>query len=181
MSVTFDYMSATIGFTSAGISIWDGVFLADPNWYVPGMPRGGLLPAPNIAAPEGQAPLVYGLPTSIVVVKNLNISVQWSGQDQEALSGNGFIGPFSLAGGLPPSESNGTWTYSRPGMQIIALLCSHLPVLPPADAPDVVQAPPPAPATSTPPTPSSDGTDSAAPDSTTADTADSGTGDAAAS
>lgn len=163
MSVTFDYMSATIGFTSAGISIWDGVFLADPNWCVPGMPRGGLLPAPNIAVPEGQAPLVYGLPTSIVVVKNLNISVQWSGQDQQALSGNGFIGPFSLAGGLPPTDSNGTWTYSRPGMQVIALLCSHLPVLPPADAPDVVQAPPPA------------------PDPNTADTTESGTGDSATS
>ncbi len=187
MSVTFDYMSATIGFTSAGISIWDGVFLADPNWCVPGMPRGGLLPAPNVAVPEGQAPLVYGLPTAIVVVKNLNISVQWSGQDQEALSGNGFIGPFSLAGGLPPTDSNGTWTYSRPGMQIIALLCSHLPVLPPADAPDVVQALPPAPATSTPPTSSSNGTASS-PDGGAGDTDgsgstgnDSGTGDSAAS
>lgn len=187
MSVTFDYMSATIGFTSAGISIWDGVFLADPNWCVPGMPRGGLLPAPNIAVPEGQAPLVYGLPTAIVVVKNLNISVQWSGRDQEALSGNGFIGPFSLAGGLPPTDSNGTWTYSRPGMQIIALLCSHLPVLPPADAPDVAQAPPPAPATSTAPTPSSNGTASSADsgagvtDGSGSTGTDSGTGDSAAS
>jgi hypothetical protein len=53
------------------------------------------------------------------------------------LSGNGFVGPFSLAG-ASTTTSHGTWTYSRPGMQVVALLCSHLPVLPPADAPDVL-------------------------------------------
>jgi hypothetical protein len=56
------------------------------------------------------------------------------------LGSNGFIGPFSLAGASASNAPNGTWTYSRPGMQVVALLCSRLPVLPPADAPDVAPA-----------------------------------------
>ena len=141
MSVHFQYMSATIGFAAAGISTWDGAFLADPSWCVPGMPRGGLLPTPNAAVAPGSDPLTYGLPIAIVVVKDFDITVKWSGQDQDSLNGNDFIGPFSLAGASATTAPDGTWTYSRPGIQVVALLCSHLPVLPPADSPDV---PPPA-------------------------------------
>ena len=99
-------MSATIGFATAdGNPAWNGVFLAAPNWCVPGMPRGGLLPAPSVAVADGQDPLIYGLPIEIVVVKDLNISVKWSGQDRESLNGNDFIGPFSLAGRLDDRRS----------------------------------------------------------------------------
>lgn len=74
------------------------------------------------------------------MVKNLNISVKWSGQEQAPLDeSGGFLGPFSLAGAPPPtSASDGSWTYTRPGMEVVALMCSRLPVLPPANAPDVV-------------------------------------------
>ena len=51
-----------------------------------------------------------------------------------------MIGPFSLAGATPTTQPDGAWNYTQPGMQVVALLCSHLPVLPPADAPDVPQA-----------------------------------------
>jgi hypothetical protein len=140
MSVHFEYMSATIGFMAAGTSIWNGVFLADPNWCVPGMAKGGLLPAPDAAAAQGQGPLAYGIPIAIIVVRNLNISVKWSGQEQASLGDSGFLGPFSLAGASATNTPDGLWTYSRPGMQVVALLCSHLPMLPPTDAPDVAQA-----------------------------------------
>lgn len=139
MSVFFRYMSASIRFEGAdGSPAWNGVFLADPNWYVPGMPRGGLLPAPAVAVAQGQDPLIYGIPTDIIVVKDLNISVKWSDQDRESLNGNDFIGPFSLAGASPTTAPDGTWNYSQPEMQIVALMCRHLPVLPPADSPDVL-------------------------------------------
>jgi hypothetical protein len=136
VTVHFEHMPVTIGYMAAGIPIWNGVFLADRNWCIPGMPRGGLLPSPGIAA--APAAPVYGLPTSLIVVRNVAISVKWSGQEKSALgSSGGFLGPFSLAGVSPSQASDGTSTFSRPGMQVVALLCSHLPVLPPIDAPDL--------------------------------------------
>jgi hypothetical protein len=138
VTVHFEHMSVTIGYMAAGMSIWNGVFLADRNWCIPGMPRGGLLPSPSIAAAPPATPPVYGLPTSLIVVRNVAISVKWSGQEKSALgSSGGFLGPFSLAGVSPSQALDGVWTYSRPGMQVVALLCSHLPVLPPIDAPDL--------------------------------------------
>ena len=139
MTAHFDYTSVTIGYMAAGVSTWNGVFLADSNWCVPGMAKGGLLPAPDVSAAEAHEELVYGLPVALIVVKNLNISVKWSGQEHASLDeSGGFLGPFSLAGASPTSASDGSWTYARPGMQVVALMCSHLPVLPPANAPDVV-------------------------------------------
>jgi hypothetical protein len=105
------------------------------------MSKGGLLPAPDAVAAPGQGSVAYGLPIAIIVVKNLNISVKWAGQDQASLGDSGgFLGPFSLAGASATSAPDGSWTYSRPGMQVVALLCSQLPVLPPKDAPDVAGA-----------------------------------------
>jgi hypothetical protein len=141
MSIHFQYMSVTIGYMAAGIPVWNGVLLADANWCVPGMAKGGLLPAPDASLQDGHGPLAYGLPISLIVVKDLTISVKWSGQDKAALGGSGgFIGPFSLAGATPTSQPDGSWNYTQPGMQVVALLCSHLPVLPPQDAPDLAQA-----------------------------------------
>ena len=141
MMVNFQYMSVTIGYMAAGIPVWNGVLLADSNWCVPQMAKGALLPAPDPSLQEGHGPLAYGLPVSLIVVKDLTISVKWSGQDKAALgSSGGFIGPFSLAGATPTTQPDGAWNYTQPGMQVVALLCSHLPVLPPADAPDVPQA-----------------------------------------
>jgi hypothetical protein len=105
------------------------------------MTKGGLLPAPNVAAAPGEGALSYGLPISIIVVKDLTISVKWAGQEQSSLGNSGgFLGPFSLAGASAVNSPDGSWTYSRPGMQVVALLCSLLPVLPPKDAPDVAAA-----------------------------------------
>jgi hypothetical protein len=141
MTVSFQYMSVTIGYMAAGIPVWNGVLLADANWCVPEMPKGALLPAPDPSLQQDHGPLSYGLPISLIVVKDLTISVKWSGQDKAALGGSGgFIGPFSLAGVTPASQPDGSWNYTQPGMQVVALLCSHLPVLPPQDAPDLAQA-----------------------------------------
>jgi hypothetical protein len=137
VTIHFEHMAVTIGYTAAGLSIWDGVFLADQGWYISGMARGGLLPAPGAAAATGAA-LVYGLPISIVVVRNVTIGVNWSGQDQASLgTSGGFLGPFALGDTPASTAPDGTSTYTRLGMQVVAVLCSHLPVLPPIDAPDL--------------------------------------------
>lgn len=133
VSVHFEYMSVTIGYTAAGISVWDRVFLASDDWYISGMKRGDLLPAADTPGSS-----VYGLPTSLVIVRNVSITVNWAGQDQATLgTSGGFLGPFSLSGVTPTVAPDGTWTYARPGMQVVALLCDHLPVLPPINAPDL--------------------------------------------
>jgi hypothetical protein len=143
MAVHFQYMSVTIGYMAAGIPVWNGVFLADTSWCVPGMTKGGLLPAPDIALQEGHGPLAYGLPVALIVVRNLTISVKWTGQEQAALGDSGgFIGPFSLLGASPTPGPDGSWNYTQPGMQVVALLCSQLPSLPPQDAPDLAQVSP---------------------------------------
>lgn len=142
LSMHFDYMSVGIGYHNAGISMWNGVFIANPNWCVPGMIKGGLLPSPSIAAVEGQPSLSYGMPVALIVVRNLTVTVTWSGQEGAALQDSGgFIGPFSLAGAKPVANAEGSCTYAQPGMQVVALLCARLPVLPPQDAPDAAAAP----------------------------------------
>jgi hypothetical protein len=137
MSMHFEYMSVGIDYMNAGVSMWNGVFVANPDWCVPGMTKGGLLPSPAIAVADGQPLLAYGLPIALIMVRNLNVSVKWSGQEQVALGASGgYIGPFSLAGATAANGPDGSWSYSQPGMQVIALLCTRMPVLPPKDAPD---------------------------------------------
>lgn len=150
VAIHFEYMSVTMGYTVAGLPIWNEVFLSDRSWYIAGMARGALLPAPSSPAPPPAPQLVYGLPTSLVVVRKVTIAVKWSGQEQATLgTSGGFLGPFSVSGVTPNIAPDGTWTYARPGMQVIALMCNHLPVLPPIDAPDVDLTSAPAPAGST--------------------------------
>lgn len=150
VAIHFEYMSATIGYMAAGLPIWNGVFLADKSWYIPGMARGALLPSPNSAAPSPTVTLAYGLPTTLIIVRNVSISVKWSGQEQAILgTSGGFLGPFSVSGVSPTISNDGTWTYDRPGMQVVALLCNHLPVLPPIDAPDLASNSDPSPTPAT--------------------------------
>lgn len=136
----FEYMAVTIGFTAAGRPTWDGVFLADRDWCIPGMSKGVLLPSPDVAAPTGAAPLAYGLPTALIVVRNLKIAVHWTGQEQASVESGGYLGPFSLANASATTAADGSSTYSNSGMQVVALLCSHLPALPPVDPPDAAAA-----------------------------------------
>jgi hypothetical protein len=141
LAMHFEYMSVAIGYLNAGISMWNGVFLANPNWCVPGMTKGGLLPSPAPGSSDGQPTLSYGMPVALIIVRNLKVSAAWSGQDQATLqAAGGYIGPFSLAGATSAALPDGSCTYAQPGMQVVALLCTRLPVLPPQDGPDVVTA-----------------------------------------
>lgn len=140
MTAHFEYMAVTIGFMATGRSTWDGVFLADRDWCIPGMSKGVLLPSPDVAAPSGAAPLAYGLPTALIVIRNLKVSVHWTGQEQASVQSGGYLGPFSLANASATTAADGSSTYSNPGMQVVALLCSHLPALPPVDPPDAAAA-----------------------------------------
>ena len=132
VTIHLEHQCVALGYFAGGQPWWDGVFLADPGWFVPGMPRGGLLPDPTPDSDEA-----YGLPISLVVVQNLKITGQWSAQASAALSApGGTVGPLSLFGAVATTAADGvTITYAHDGMQVVALICSALPVLPPANTP----------------------------------------------
>ena len=138
ITVSLQHQCVTLGYLAGGVPWWDSVFLSDSGWYIPGMSRGALLPAPKPTA--ASTDLAYGLPVALIVVQGLTVSGNWSGDTGTITS----LGPFSLQGAIPKTGSGGTITLSRPGMQVIGLLCSQLPVLPPADEPAAPPAPVPA-------------------------------------
>ncbi len=178
VTIHLEHQCVTLGRYIAGQPWWNSAFLAGGGWFIPGIMRGGLLPAPpplDASSPDGQG-VTYGLPMALVVVRNLRLSGQWSGAAAAALgSPGGTLGPLSLFGAVPTTQSDGvTVTYAHEGMQVVALLCAALPVLPPVDPPP--PAPPPAPpAPPSPPTPdpapaSSASSASTSPDSSSSDT-----------
>jgi hypothetical protein len=153
VTIHLEHQCVTLGYFTAGQPWWNGVFLADQGWFMPGMPRGGLLP-PADGAPDA----TFGLPVGLVIVQNLRVSGQWSAEAAAALSSpGGTIGPLSLFGATASTEADGvTMTYSHDGMQVVALLCNPLPVLPPVDPPSATTpdpAPVPADPQPAPPTP----------------------------
>ncbi|MGD0864476.1 MAG: hypothetical protein ABSA49_02850 [Rhizomicrobium sp.] len=134
ITLQLQHQCVTLGYMSGGATWWDGAFLADTGWYIPGMTRGALLPLPP---PEASSTdLAYGLPVALIVVQGLTISGSWTNEAATAL---GSLGPFSLQGATAAPGNNGSMTYTRAGMQVIALLCSQLPILPPVNDPTAEQ------------------------------------------
>jgi hypothetical protein len=132
IKIHLEHQCIKIARYAAGQPWWDNLFLSDPGWCVAGMSRGGLLPAPATGG-EG---VIYAMPVAMIAVQKLNVSGQWTQEAATALqSPGGSLGPLSLFGGSSSVDENGTITFTHPGMQVVALLCSPLPVLPPMDAP----------------------------------------------
>lgn len=129
--------------TQDGTPWWNGSFLAEPGWYVPGLPRGVLVPevAPDPApaadaTPPGESTApVWAVPYALVVVRDLQVTGAWSTAASTTLSSPaGTLGPLALFGSTA-AQSGGLTTYSREGMQVVGVLYTPLPVLPPVDTP----------------------------------------------
>jgi hypothetical protein len=132
ITVHLEHQLVTIARYAAGQSWWNGVFLADQGWYIPGLQKGGLLP-PADGADTGAS---KGLPVAIVVIRNLRIAGQWSDEAVSTFNtGGGTIGPLTVFNATSSTNTDGTITFSHDGMQVVALMCSPLPVLPPVDTP----------------------------------------------
>lgn len=67
------------------------------------------------------------LPTSFIVIRDLKITANWSGQDQSAIQNSVSFGPFDLTGSVMQQNS-----LQVQGMQIIAWVSKLMPPLPPA-------------------------------------------------
>lgn len=143
LTVHLEHTCVTLRRAFGGQSWWNGVFLADPGWYLPGMPGGTLLAAapPPVEAPDGTTldQPVFAIPVALIIVRNLSVSGQWSAQAAQALSSSSAsIGPLTLFGAS--SSAADTSTYSKTGMQVVALLCATLPMLPPIGDPSMASA-----------------------------------------
>ncbi len=111
------------------------------GWAMPGRPKNALSNGALTANP-GLLPVI---PTSMIVVRDVKISAQWSHEDksmiQEGVAGEEVaFGPFPLGGlykqrGLQKqlkSQFDGT-TITVPGLQILGFICSLVPACPPRD------------------------------------------------
>jgi len=98
-----------------------GEFLTAANWYVPGLPAGGL--ARGIYQ-RGAQRFAF-LPTKLVIVKNLTLKAKWSEHDRACARNSASLGPFSLINAQFESD-----TLTAPGMQIIAWFCQVVQTLP---------------------------------------------------
>jgi hypothetical protein len=127
---------------------WPENLIADPEWYIPGLPRGTY-----VGVPSDPANSPFALPVAIVLARNVSLQGTWTAADAASLITNGVsFGPFGLNSAQVTSSGEVT-TVSIPGISLIALWCEPLPVLPPTDASTIAAASEPA---TTPTSPSGD-------------------------
>ncbi|GAC1402521.1 MAG: hypothetical protein NVSMB64_02510 [Candidatus Velthaea sp.] len=133
ISMHLEHLCVSVGRYTAGAPTWNGIFLSDPGWFVPGMNRGQLLAAPSADGASN------GIPTAMLLVRNLRLTGAWSQAAQTTLtSASGTLGPLSLFGGVTTTNADGSVTISHDGMQVVGLVCTPLPVLPPLNAPSSI-------------------------------------------
>lgn len=89
--------------------------------------------------------LLRCIPKAMIVVKDLNISAQWSAEDIQMASSSFGFGCFNISNSPPITSAS--QQLSAPGIQVIAWICEVLPQLPVNSDPGMVGA-----ATSTPAT-----------------------------
>jgi hypothetical protein len=69
--------------------------------------------------------ILCAVPKAMIVIKNLNISAQWSAEDKNAATTAYGLGSFNIT-----QSSFANNTLSAPGIQIIGWICEVLPALP---------------------------------------------------
>jgi len=125
ISIEFQYMTVALNRSSW----WNGLLVANTGWYLPGYRAGDLTPG----ALTGTGGICGGLPTAMVLIRNLTIHGSWTSADQSALAQASTFGPFSLLGRTISPDL----TVQVAGTQIIAWVVTELPQLPPLGDPSL--------------------------------------------
>jgi hypothetical protein len=116
---------------------WNELFLTMPGWYAPGLKAGDFVPGRHLAG------LAVGVPVAMLVTRNVRVSGHWSEADRAAASSHTSIGPWQMSeSAMTVDEHEETTTLTMPGTQVVAVVCSLLPSLPPDDDPALAAAPP---------------------------------------
>ncbi|MFB7335707.1 peptidoglycan-binding protein [Streptomyces adustus] len=118
----------------SGLPWWHPELIADPGWYLPGMRRGQLVPDP----PENGT--AHCLPQALLLVRDVHITGSWTTEAHAALgAAMPSFGPFLLqpgsAASLAADGGLGTTTVLGLGTQVIGILGTPMPALPPVDDP----------------------------------------------
>jgi hypothetical protein len=100
---------------------FSSIFLESRGWYLPGYKKGEL---------SGEAGGLAVLPTAMLIVKNLRISANWSGDDLRSIQAATGFGPFNVDASADTSTDIG-----HEGIQIVGWLLQKLPPLPANDPP----------------------------------------------
>lgn len=128
-------LRATLRMMQVGVKRpwFDPLVMRLPGWSLEGIPS-GFFSNGQAESDPGLCPLV---PTSFIAVRDVRITGNWTDGDRavagKAVAGAGqsAFGPFTLAaGGRVQGRFDGS-TLVIPGMQIIAWVCSRMPMLPP--------------------------------------------------
>jgi hypothetical protein len=109
---------------------WNDVLVRMPDWYAPRMRAGDLVPTAALAGKP------VGVPVAMVLTRNVTVTGHWSEADRSAAASHTSFGPWHIgATELEYSATDATASLTIPGMQVVAVICSLLPALPPADDP----------------------------------------------
>lgn len=115
--------SLTVSFSYCLVHIdrpwWVDAFVNSATWSVPGSAAGALS---DPTAPGGMAHLTV----AVLVVKDLTITGNWTGEDAAAAAEADGLGPFKVEPGL-----SATGSLSHTGLQTVGWLLQPLPALPP--------------------------------------------------
>jgi hypothetical protein len=137
LEVSFKYARINIERPWMNASVFDL-----PGWIYPPVQKGGFSSG-SPATADGTIMTI--MPTAFLAVRDLKISADWSAAESDFIrtklnvSGEFGWGPFTIGGSYKSdstekkfkSEFNGG-TISAPGLQIMAFICTVLPLCPPA-------------------------------------------------
>ena len=137
LHVHFEHCLVILTRTMAGKSWWHQDLVADNGWYVPGMAQGELVDQP---ASTTEA---HCLPRALLLVRNVSLTGSWTADALTTMSQPmPWFGPFLMTPPAPETittDASGAQqtTVVGAGTQVIGVLCTPLPILPPRNDPSV--------------------------------------------
>jgi hypothetical protein len=129
VKISFSYMRIGIIRTWLDLSL-----LTLGGWFLPGRAKGSLSDGADSAAPG----LLKYLPTSLIVIRNLDITARWSQADKQRIESGltvsfpSAFGPFRFSS---DSASFDGVSLQSEGPQILSWLAQRTPLAPPLDTP----------------------------------------------
>jgi hypothetical protein len=109
---------------------WNDILVRMPGWYAPGMRAGDIVPSSRLRDVD------VGVPIAMVVTRNVQVTGHWSESDRVAAKKHTSFGPWHIGDtSLEYDQSTATASLAIPGMQVIAVICSLLPQMPPVSDP----------------------------------------------
>jgi hypothetical protein len=114
---------------------WNDILVRMPGWYAPGMRAGDIVPGGHLAGVD------VGVPIAMVVTRNVQVTGHWSEADRAAAETHTSFGPWHIGETtLVYDQSTSTASLTIASMQVIAVICSLLPQMPPVSDPKLAAA-----------------------------------------